>query len=90
MFVQAIRGQKRRDMFLLPPESNQAIALRTLTIPNPDVDPDELEKAKVGLLKRVGLKIADGPRQTNGPNRYRQQISSKRPTANSDPRAYGS
>ena len=33
LFVKAIRNQRRRNMFILPPESTQAITPRTLTVP---------------------------------------------------------
>ena len=58
MFVQAIRNQKRREVFILPPESNQVVALKTLTIPNPAVGREELEEIKVKLLKRVGKPVS--------------------------------
>jgi hypothetical protein len=33
LFVKAIRHRRRRNMFVLPPDSTQAIALRTLAVP---------------------------------------------------------
>jgi hypothetical protein len=63
LFVQAIRTQKRRQIFVLPPESNQVIALRTLTVPKPDVGTQQLEALKAMLLRQVGKPVAQVRRE---------------------------
>lgn len=57
LFVQAIRRQERREITLLPPESDQVISLRTLTVPSPAVAPEELEEVKVSLLQQTGKPV---------------------------------
>jgi hypothetical protein len=57
MFVQAIRTQEHRKMLLLPPDSDQTISLRTMTIPTPHVPREQLEELKQNLLQRVGEKV---------------------------------
>jgi hypothetical protein len=63
LFVQAIRTQKRRQIFVLPPESNQVIALRTLTVPKPDVSTQQLEALKATLLRQVGTPVGQVRRE---------------------------
>jgi hypothetical protein len=57
MFVQSIRTQEHRKMLLLPPDSDQTIALRTMTVPTPKVFREQLEELKRNLLQRVGEKV---------------------------------
>jgi hypothetical protein len=57
MFVQAIRKQAHREIFVLPPDSDQIVALKTQTIPQPDAGPADLETLKVRLLQRSGQPV---------------------------------
>jgi hypothetical protein len=66
IFFQAIRNQKRREMFVLAPESNRVIALRTLTVPQPEVSPEQLEKIKITLLQKVGREVHQEKKSPNG------------------------
>jgi hypothetical protein len=61
MFVQAIRTQGHRQMLLLPPDSDQTIALRTMTVPTPYVPREQLEELKASLLQRVGEMVQASP-----------------------------
>jgi hypothetical protein len=63
LFVQAIRQQKRQEVFVLPPESTKVVALRTLAVPDPVVSAADLEALKIALLKQVGLSAAVLDRQ---------------------------
>jgi DNA helicase HerA-like ATPase len=57
MFIQAIRTQKHREIFVLPPEGKQVVVLRTINVPNPNVHTDRLEALKADLLKRSGKTV---------------------------------
>lgn len=57
MFVQSIHDQQRRQILVLPPEGNQLVTLRTLDVPNPMLNPEQLEEVKVALLKTVGKEV---------------------------------
>ncbi|MEJ2750685.1 MAG: hypothetical protein P8183_22680, partial [Anaerolineae bacterium] len=61
MFVQTIRTQGHRQMLLLPPDSDQTIALRTMTVPTPYVPREQLEELKASLLQRVGEMVQASP-----------------------------
>jgi hypothetical protein len=53
-FVEAIRNQHRREVFVTPPESNRVVALKTLTVPTPVVGIDDLEEVKIQQLLKTG------------------------------------
>lgn len=57
MFVQSIRRQGHREIFVLPPDSDKVIGLRTLDVPSPKVEQEELERIKTHILKQKGLKV---------------------------------
>ncbi|HUV52080.1 MAG TPA: type IV secretion system DNA-binding domain-containing protein [Dehalococcoidia bacterium] len=57
MFVQSIRRQARREVVVLPPESDRVISLRTLTVPAPDIKREGLEQLKVPLLQTYGKSV---------------------------------
>ena len=57
MFVQTIRRQKHREIFVLPPESDGVIALKTLPVPRPQVNKQEFKSLKMELLQKVGLPV---------------------------------
>ncbi|MBK8902028.1 MAG: type IV secretion system DNA-binding domain-containing protein [Anaerolineaceae bacterium] len=57
MFVQTIRRQRHREIFLLPPESDKVVALKTLNVPQPKVDKQQFEHLKTRLLQTVGLPV---------------------------------
>jgi hypothetical protein len=59
LFVQAIKNQKQRELFLLPPNSNQVVSLRTVTVPRLALDPDDLERLKTWLLPQVAVPAVD-------------------------------
>lgn len=65
LFVQAIRRQRSREITLLPPESDQPIILRTLTVPAPVVEREELEAVKVLLLQKAGRSVQERDRNAN-------------------------
>ncbi len=58
MFVQTIRRQRHREIFVLPPESDQVVALKTLNVPRPAVNQDAFERIKMELLQNVGLPVS--------------------------------
>ena len=60
MFIQSIRRQKHREIFVLPADSDKVVALRTIDVPEPSVKQDELEKIKAHLLKAYSLKVDTG------------------------------
>jgi hypothetical protein len=68
LFVQRIRQLRNRQTLLLPPESDQPLSLRTLTVPNPEVTPQQLEEVKLWLLNSVGKRVL----QTSPPTGYRK------------------
>ena len=57
MFIQSIRRQSHREVFVLPPDSDEVIPLKTLDVPAPRVDQDDLERIKGHLLKQRGQKV---------------------------------
>jgi hypothetical protein len=57
MFIQSIRRQSHREIFVLPPDSDKAVSLRTLDVPSPVVDQAELETIKASLLIKSALKV---------------------------------
>lgn len=57
IFVQTIRRQKHREIFVLPPESDQVIALKTIDVPRPAVELFQLQDLKMKLLKNVGQSV---------------------------------
>jgi hypothetical protein len=57
MFIQSIHDQRRRQVLVLPPEGNQVISLRTIDVPNPKVEPEELDEVKATLISNVGKKV---------------------------------
>jgi hypothetical protein len=63
MFVQAIRRQSQREIFVLPPDSDRVVALKTLTVPRSEVELDELEALKLRLLQQVGQPVDQLARQ---------------------------
>jgi DNA helicase HerA-like ATPase len=66
MFVQSIHDQERRQILVLPPEGNQLVTLRTVDVPNPQIEPEELDEVKANLLKNVGKRIPPNhPREFN-------------------------
>lgn len=67
MFVQTIRRQKHREIFVLPPESDEVIALKTLHVPRPEVDKREFENLKTKLLQNVGLPVQSSNNQKDNP-----------------------
>jgi hypothetical protein len=56
LFVQSIRRLRKRQTLVLPPESDKPIHLRTLTVPDPEATPEQLEEIKIWLLKKRGKK----------------------------------
>jgi hypothetical protein len=80
MFIQAIRTQKHREIFVLPPEGNQVVALRTINVPNPKVHTERLETLKSKLLEKSGKRISQVPPGPNGqhtrPSRGRKPVAS--------------
>lgn len=73
MFVQTIRRQKHREIFVLPPESDEVIALKTLDVPRPEVDKREFESLKTKLLQNVGLPVQSSNNPQGQPFSNRQQ-----------------
>lgn len=69
LFVQAIRTQKRREVFVLPPESDQIVALRTLTVPRPEVDVEKVDQLKRKLLKKEGKPVTSDAKDSPTPQR---------------------
>jgi len=57
MFIQSIRKQGHREIFVVLPDSDKVIGLRTLDVPSPKVEQDELERLKIHILKTKGFKI---------------------------------
>jgi hypothetical protein len=57
MFIQSIRRQKHREIFVLPPDSDTVVALKTIDVPSPKVQQDELEQIKSTLLAKDNLKV---------------------------------
>jgi hypothetical protein len=74
MFVQSIRRQGHREIFVLPPDSDKVIALKTIDVPSPKVEQDELERIKIHLLKQRCAKVDSS-----------QTIYSSSQNGNSDP-----
>jgi hypothetical protein len=59
LFVQALRDQRKRQVFILPPGSNRPLALRTVTVPRPQVEPEDLEAIKEWLLVQYAEPVED-------------------------------
>ena len=59
MFIQSIRTQQHREVFVLPPDSDKVISLRTLDVPAPNVEQDELERIKAYLLAQDSQRVED-------------------------------
>ncbi len=57
IFIQSIRKQGHREIFVVLPDSDKVIGLRTLDVPSPKVEQDELERLKIHILKTKGFKI---------------------------------
>jgi hypothetical protein len=79
LFVQSIRRQARREVVLLPPESDRVIELRTLTVPNPGAGTAELEKVKQKLLKRTGKPVHEAGGRSDLSNSPQQSLEAKMP-----------
>ena len=58
LFVQSIRQQDHREIFVLPPGRDSIVALKTLDVPAPHVEHDALESIKSQLLAKSGARIA--------------------------------
>jgi hypothetical protein len=62
LFVQALRRQRQREVVLLPPDSDQVIGLRTLTVPAPSVGREQFEELKIRLLREGGKRVQEARR----------------------------
>ncbi|MCA9875483.1 MAG: type IV secretion system DNA-binding domain-containing protein [Anaerolineales bacterium] len=81
MFVQAIRTQEHRHMLLLPPDSDQTIALRTMTVPTPQIPREQLEKLKTSLLQRIGEKVKASSVPDSANAKVQPMFGQRMPTA---------
>jgi hypothetical protein len=54
-----LRDQRKRQVFILPPGSNRPLALRTVTVPRPQVEPEDLEAIKEWLLVQYAEPVED-------------------------------
>jgi hypothetical protein len=57
MFIQSIRRQGHREIFVLPPESDQVISLTTLEVPQPQVPQPEFEALVNRLMRQRALPV---------------------------------
>lgn len=57
LFIQQIRQQKHREIFVLPPDSDTVIPLKTIDVPKVDVHPSQLEEIKTQILSKTGLPV---------------------------------
>lgn len=70
IFVQTIRRQKHREIFVLPPESDQVIALKTIDVPKPVVEQTQLQELKMKLLKKVGQSVHEASHANDENGQY--------------------
>ncbi len=57
LFIQSIRKQSKREIFVLPPDSDEVVSLKTLDVPSPEITQTELEDIKSDLLSNYGQKV---------------------------------
>jgi hypothetical protein len=57
MFIQSIRRQSHREIFVLPPDSDKVIPLKTLDVPSPQVEQYDLEQIKAHMLMQLGQRV---------------------------------
>ena len=70
IFVQTIRRQKHREIFVLPPECDQMIALKTIDVPKPNVEQTQLQELKMKLLKKVGQSVYEASNANDENSQY--------------------